>query len=387
MQVATNRLWELLREDDARFHLRVAELLQKLHNLAPNDAMCENVLCHGLSSDNAETQIEAQKKFAVLWHLLRDVRQRPQATSRWFDRCLFQMLDCLTKDSGPHRAISQFWLEHSLSRGDLSRILEPILIVLLHPDTSRVGISHVSMRKQRLMVDQRQQDAIRDDDYDRKINAISHVAGSIRFHMNGDKSAKRPLGSPDKQLAYTSLESRSTSSKSASKYVTAMTPLQDIEFPANLEHQQPMSVFVNPMGSTSSLMNDFLEPDSLNSSTSVVPDLSCVTRIDVAAMRKASYDEVQSMSNVSTARLDDSQSESSRITETASLPGNISTTGTAEVVNSIVEDLLDEAVKGADTVSLGSETPNLRRIFAVDSEAPTPTSDHAVAFDSLKVGR
>lgn len=63
-------------------------------------------------------------------------------------------------------------------------------------------------------------------------------------------------------------------------------------------------------------------------------------------------------------------------------------TGTAEVVNSIVDDLLDEAVKGgADTVSVGSETPNLRRIFrdGVHSEAHTPTSEHNPPLDVTKV--
>lgn len=105
--------------------------------------------------------------------------------------------------------------------------------------------------------------------------------------------------------------------------------------------------------------------------------------------------QIQSISNVSTARIEDAQSECSRNLETASLPGNIGTissttgAGTAEVVNSIMDDLLDEAVKsGTDTVSVGSETPNLRRIFrdGATSEAHTPTSDHGVTLESFKVG-
>ncbi|XP_022650868.1 protein dopey-1-like isoform X3 [Varroa jacobsoni] len=400
MQVATNRLWEMLRDEDARYHLHVAELLQKLHNLAPNDGVCENVLCRGLSSDSAEKQIEAQKRFAVLWHLLRDIKQKPQATLRYFDRCLFQMLDCLTKDSGPHRAISQFWLEHSLSRGDLNRILEPVLIVLLHPDTSRVSINHVSVRKHRITVDQKSQQE-REEDVDRKIYAISQVAGNIIYHhsMNEEKAKGKNRGviSPTDRpmLALTSLDTRSIASgKPVGKYVTGMSAVQDLEFPLGLENpQQPMSVFVNPMGSSLSLMHDFLDPDSLNSSTSLMPDLSVATRMDHGSLRKASYDEIQSISNVSTARIEDAQSECSRNLETASLPGNIGTissttgAGTAEVVNSIMDDLLDEAVKsGTDTVSVGSETPNLRRIFrdGATSEAHTPTSDHGVTLESFK---
>ncbi|OQR69932.1 protein dopey-1-like, partial [Tropilaelaps mercedesae] len=386
MQVATNRLWEMLRSEDSRYHLRVAELLQKLHNLAPNDSVCENVLCRGLSSDSAEKQIEAQKRFAVLWHLLRDIRQKPQATTRYFDRCLFQMLDCLTKDSGPHRAISQFWLEHSLSRGDLNRILEPVLIVLLHPDTSRVSINHVSVRKHRMTVDQKQD---REEDMDRVIHSISHVAGNIMYHhnMNGEKgkaSSRGAVSPSDRPLL-------ALPTKSLSKYVNAISGVQDFDFPLSMDHpQQPMSVFVNPMGSSLSLVHDFLDPDSMNSSTSLAPDLSGATRMDVGSIRKASYDEVQSISNASTARLDDVQSESSRNLETTSLPGNIAAcpvAGTAEVVNSIVDDLLDEAVKGnADTVSVGSETPNLRRIFlGACSEAHTPSSDRGTGIDTFQL--
>lgn len=293
MQVATNRLWEMLRENDARYHLRVAELLQKLHNLAPNDSVCENVLCRDLSSDSAEKQIEAQKRFAILWHLLRDIRQKPQATTRFFDRCLFQMLDCLTKDSGPHRAISQFWLEHSLFRGDLNRILEPVLIVLLHPDTSRVSINHVSLRKHRMTVDQKLQD--RDEEVDRKIHAISHVAGNIMLHhsMNGEKAktGSRGVISPSDRpiLSLTSLDNRSiTSAKSLGKGGP------DMDFPLIIDSsQQPMSVFVNPMGSSLSLVNDFIDPDSLNSTTAHVPDMSANSRLDRNSIRKASYEEVR----------------------------------------------------------------------------------------------
>lgn len=105
--------------------------------------------------------------------------------------------------------------------------------------------------------------------------------------------------------------------------------------------------------------------------------------------------QAQSISNVSTVRLEDAQSEASRNLETTSLPGNIPAApalgggGTAEVVNSIVDDLLDEAVKGgADTVSVGSETPNLRRFFrdGIQSEAHTPTSEHGPILDTSKVG-
>ena len=50
---------------------------------------------------------------------------------------MFLMLDALQNDTHPCRALTQTWLTHAIERGDVARILEPILLILLHPDTAR----------------------------------------------------------------------------------------------------------------------------------------------------------------------------------------------------------------------------------------------------------
>jgi len=41
------------------------------------------------------------------------------------------------------RVITQHWLGHALQHGDLGRILDPILLLLLHPITARVSIHYL----------------------------------------------------------------------------------------------------------------------------------------------------------------------------------------------------------------------------------------------------
>ncbi len=50
---------------------------------------------------------------------------------------MFLMLDSLASDTNPCRALTQTWLTHAIQRGDIARVLEPILLMLLHPDTAR----------------------------------------------------------------------------------------------------------------------------------------------------------------------------------------------------------------------------------------------------------
>jgi hypothetical protein len=55
------------------------------------------------------------------------------------------MLDSLQKSSGDHLCadLAQSWLLQVVERGDLIRVLEPILILLLHPDTARYAVMNV----------------------------------------------------------------------------------------------------------------------------------------------------------------------------------------------------------------------------------------------------
>ena len=77
------------------------------------------------------------------------IHSRKQLSStRNFDVCLLKMLDNLnTLSSGPLKTLSQSWLVHAMARGDVARILEPLLITLLDPTTARVSILFCHVRQ------------------------------------------------------------------------------------------------------------------------------------------------------------------------------------------------------------------------------------------------
>lgn len=53
------------------------------------------------------------------------------------------VVDSLTSTDGSISAAAQCWLVRALSLNDVIRILEPILLLLLHPSTQRCSIQSV----------------------------------------------------------------------------------------------------------------------------------------------------------------------------------------------------------------------------------------------------
>lgn len=52
-------------------------------------------------------------------------------------RSMFVVLDSLREEDSAVKSVATNWLTHLLQRGDIGRILDPILHMLLHPDTAR----------------------------------------------------------------------------------------------------------------------------------------------------------------------------------------------------------------------------------------------------------
>ncbi|EEC12059.1 protein dopey-1, putative [Ixodes scapularis] len=298
VRVVAGRLWELLEPHREALHLRAVELLQLLHNVAPEgDGACEDVLCRALSSEDEQEQTEAQKRFSILWNLSRNLKFKstPSSLVRSFDRCLFQMLHCLSRPWGPQRAASQVWLNHSLLRGDLARLLEPPMMVLLHPDTARISVQHVSVHSGMAATVEPVPVLARDEasSSEARIFAISSVGGNVIYHVDKAKvaaGAVAPLASvnPEKRvLALTSIVGPEKGNGSKLQVVTRSSKV-DVEFPpASLDSLHQMSLFVNPFGSLTSLTNDYL----LDSYGYDAPDLSNATRIHGTSLRKSSFDE------------------------------------------------------------------------------------------------
>ncbi|XP_071469337.1 protein DOP1A isoform X3 [Marmota flaviventris] len=92
-------------------------------------------------------RMEAHAKFAVLWHLTRDLHINKSSFARSFDRSLFIMLDSLNSLDGSTSSVGQAWLNQVLQRHDIARVLEPLLLLLLHPKTQRVSVQRVQAER------------------------------------------------------------------------------------------------------------------------------------------------------------------------------------------------------------------------------------------------
>lgn len=61
-------------------------------------------------------------------------------------RSLFVVLDSLNCSDGAIGAAAQGWLIRALSLNDVARILEPVLLLLLHPKTQRTSIHYIKQK-------------------------------------------------------------------------------------------------------------------------------------------------------------------------------------------------------------------------------------------------
>ncbi|XP_069660856.1 protein DOP1A isoform X6 [Haliaeetus albicilla] len=137
-------LWDQLGDGTPQHHQKSVELFYQLHNLVPSSSICEDVISQQLTHRDKAIRMEAHAKFAVLWHLTRDLHiNKSSSFGRSFDRSLFIMLDSLNSLDGSTWSVGQAWLNQVLQRHDIARVLEPLLLLLLHPKTQRVSVQRV----------------------------------------------------------------------------------------------------------------------------------------------------------------------------------------------------------------------------------------------------
>ncbi|XP_074253856.1 protein DOP1A isoform X2 [Saimiri boliviensis] len=141
-------LWDQLGDGTPQHHQKSVELFYQLHNLVPSSSICEDVISHQLTHKDKKIRMEAHAKFAVLWHLTRDLHiNKSSSFARSFDRSLFIMLDSLNSLDGTTSSVGQAWLNQVLQRHDIARVLEPLLLLLLHPKTQRVSVQRVQAER------------------------------------------------------------------------------------------------------------------------------------------------------------------------------------------------------------------------------------------------
>ncbi|KAM5163832.1 protein DOP1A isoform 2-T2 [Mantella aurantiaca] len=141
-------LWEQLGDRTPQHHQRSVELFYQLHNLVPSSSICEDVISQQLTHKDKKIRMEAHGRFSVLWHLTRDLHvNKSSSYGRTFDRSLFIMLDSLSSIDGCTSSVGQAWLHQVLQRHDIARVLEPLLLLLLHPKTQRVSVQRVQAER------------------------------------------------------------------------------------------------------------------------------------------------------------------------------------------------------------------------------------------------
>ncbi|XP_053930266.1 protein dopey-2 isoform X2 [Cuculus canorus] len=140
-------LWNELNKETREHHIACVELFYRLHCLAPSANICEDIICHALLDRDKGTRLEALFRFSVMWHLTREIQgSRVTSHNRSFDRSLFVVLDSLNCSDGAIGAAAQGWLIRALSLNDVARILEPVLLLLLHPKTQRTSIHYIKQK-------------------------------------------------------------------------------------------------------------------------------------------------------------------------------------------------------------------------------------------------
>ncbi len=191
-QTVASRLWDGLGTLQPVFHLRCVALLYQLHNLVPSSSpKIERILARSLGAGD----VDAYQRFTLLWHLSRDLESKRSVRQvRTFDICLLKMLDNLNLPSGPLKVLSQSWLVHAMAKGDIARLMEPLLLTLLDPSTARVSVLHTQIEHM---------DTVDADSTTHRVYSISSANGEAIYHVSdrcksGGVKDKSRKGAADK---------------------------------------------------------------------------------------------------------------------------------------------------------------------------------------------
>ncbi|XP_055920966.1 protein dopey-1 homolog isoform X1 [Eupeodes corollae] len=160
-----------------------------------------------------ESESQSFKKFELLWHLGRD-----KQPSKGFEKTLLRVLDTLGLPYYmPIRTFVTKWLQESLLRGDLSRLLKPLHKILLSSNTRRIGIVHFHLMKkdgeEAMAADAKEAEDKCDSVTDRGVFAISSEDGNVKYHIDSSLTKKRsPIRSFQKKIFGVTLGSKNKTS-------------------------------------------------------------------------------------------------------------------------------------------------------------------------------
>ncbi|CRK96401.1 CLUMA_CG009818, isoform A [Clunio marinus] len=202
------------------------------------------------SSQLSERQSSGFRKFELLWHLGRDQKES-------FDKILLRVYDTLALPQ--HISIRTFvvkWLKEALLRGDLGRLLMPLMVVMLSSNTKRISISNVHLVKVKETTKFNESsnvfdEKIADQDQPRKdvfveneVYVIKMDDGIVRNHLESTKR-KSPIGSLSKKLYNMATKSSSSGQKMRDKGLMPSSNLPSA--PAVSLDTDINNLFVNPL--------------------------------------------------------------------------------------------------------------------------------------------
>ncbi|XP_070189330.1 protein DOP1A-like isoform X2 [Littorina saxatilis] len=249
-QVTAQELWRHLGSESTETHHRTAELFYTLHQVTPRAWICEDAIGTDLISDDETTRLSAFKKFAELWHLTRNMKADNTLghETRTFDRSMFVVLDSLKEESSAAKSLAISWMTQVVQRGDVSRVLRPILLMMLHPDTARISIQHVNVHDpKRVSLSDMDND---DHSPEANIYAISSEGGNMIFHVNHNPRTKISRKSTEdlKSIALTVM-----SEKGGQASTAPVRAHSEAELSYERVNPEDVRLRFNPFGSVSSL--------------------------------------------------------------------------------------------------------------------------------------
>ncbi|KDR16353.1 protein dopey-1 homolog isoform X2 [Zootermopsis nevadensis] len=274
--VLVHSLWHHLGQLSSEHKVSCVELLHQLHNVLPSNDAVENIIGQSLTDENIERRVDAFQRFTLLWHIGREVETKAgiNRNLRTFDKSLLKMLDNLQlAESCPLKLQAQSWLLHSLLRGDISRLVDPLLLMLLDPVTARMSVLHVNIEHSNTVLTCAVKDAESGDNPDEisataKIYAISSVDGNVIYHVSDSTDQRKMKDRKEERRKVTSNPVRAKrifavttlvgGGKRENHYITEKNSyVKEHENALSLTKPQVqnISVFVNPFSSNTTNSN------------------------------------------------------------------------------------------------------------------------------------
>ena len=255
---------------------RASILFCLLHELLPNN-LCEDIIVknflqtsnYTINSDlyttfNLKQKIDSFKRFTRLWHWsrelnsskdLQDIEELSVSTIKYgkltktFEKFLLILFDHLTKEDTPSslNKIIQEWLASCIADyNDLGRLLDILLVCLVHPSTARVSIQHFIDNL--LNADGAKPSLIEDNSdnssYESKVYAISNEDGNVKYHVNNTENIIKPTNQ-QQMFMLTSIEQSTQSVNKPFKNANIELPLSIVN--ASSLGNTGISLRINPL--------------------------------------------------------------------------------------------------------------------------------------------